>query len=191
MKERVSEILRKLGDRSHPSDCLVFYRPSFARGGGKANFGEFDAILASPTSVYLMESKWDGLSPNRKDEIELRKEQVLRHEIFAWYYRNWDSGYHSWREFKTEKEAVFPFKDRGIAPENSILARNLEFVLSKLHDHGYGGKRIRNVLLYFYDERISKKIRRVVTAEDGEEIDFEVVNIEYGRYTSGGFISLK
>ena len=137
----------------------------------------------------MIESKWDGLSPNRKEEIELSDKQVLRHEIFAWYYRNWDGRrYHSWQEFKEANEAAFPFENRRIAPEDSILARNLEFVLNKLHNHGCSGKGIRNVLLYFYDGRRSKQIKRVKVP--GRGIAFEVVNIEYGQYISGGFIPL-
>ncbi len=36
-------------DKTLLSDCLVFYRPSFGRSGGSksAEFGEFDAIIAS------------------------------------------------------------------------------------------------------------------------------------------------
>jgi len=31
LKERLSEILKKLDDSSNPSDCLIFFRPSFGR----------------------------------------------------------------------------------------------------------------------------------------------------------------
>jgi hypothetical protein len=30
-KERLGDILQKLGDDSNPDDCTVFYRPSFGR----------------------------------------------------------------------------------------------------------------------------------------------------------------
>lgn len=59
LKNQPHEILRQFNDEGKPSDCLVFYRPSFGRSGGpdSAEFGEFDAILASKENVYLIESK--------------------------------------------------------------------------------------------------------------------------------------
>lgn len=46
LKRRTDEVLRQFNDPTNPSDCLVFYRPSFGRSGGEgsAEFGEFDAI---------------------------------------------------------------------------------------------------------------------------------------------------
>ena len=55
-REKLGEILVKLGDDSHPEDCTVFYRPSF----GKGQYGEFDAIISTTKKAYLVESKWDG-----------------------------------------------------------------------------------------------------------------------------------
>ena len=93
LKRRLSEILKDLHDQTEPSDCLIFFRPSFGRRGGRgrAEFGEFDAILASPQNIYLIESKWDNLSENKNEQIELIDEEVLRHKIFSWYLRNWDA----------------------------------------------------------------------------------------------------
>ena len=44
LKSKLSNILEKLEDESEPSDCLIFYRPSFGRSGGaqRAEFGEFE-----------------------------------------------------------------------------------------------------------------------------------------------------
>lgn len=85
LKHRLSAILEE--ERTAPSDCLVFYRPSFGRHSknSKAVFGEFDAIIVSSKNIYLIESKWDNLGKFNKDELILREEQELRHNIFSWY----------------------------------------------------------------------------------------------------------
>ena len=67
IKKRISEILDKLDDHSSQSDCLIFFRPSFSRSGGKgsAQFGEFDSILASSKNIYLISFAWVNFtSPN-------------------------------------------------------------------------------------------------------------------------------
>ena len=43
LRHRKSEILKEFQDKTSPSDCLVFYRPSFGRGDG-AEFGDSVAI---------------------------------------------------------------------------------------------------------------------------------------------------
>jgi len=197
LKERLSEILKKLDDSSNPSDCLVFFRPSFGRRGGegRAEFGEFDAILASSQNVYLIESKWDNSSQNEEAEIKLAEAQIRRHKIFAWYLKNWNTQKYSgnWEKFKNDFESNFTstgnFPHKRIAPTGSRLAKDLEFVLNKLQEHGKKFsceyRKPRNVLLYFYGNK-SKEISKV-TAED---LNFEVVNINYSRYVSGNFITL-
>ena len=188
-KRRISQILDRLNDQSDPSNCLIFFRPSFGRRGG---FGEFDSILASSENIYLIESKWDNFSENKDDEIILDKEQVLRHKIFSWYYMNWDARQNpDWGEFSSalQDDFIRNFPDRKIAPVGSLLAKNLEFVLKKLQEYckKFSCKyRPRNVLFYFYDRNRSKEIRRV-TAGD---VNFEVVNIDYGQYILGNFITL-
>jgi hypothetical protein len=49
LKHQTAEILREFEDKTAPSDCLIFYLPSFGGNGGtkSAEFGEFDAILTS------------------------------------------------------------------------------------------------------------------------------------------------
>ena len=49
LKHRISDILKSFHDRTAPSDCLIFYRPSFGRRSkeGSAVFGEFEAILVA------------------------------------------------------------------------------------------------------------------------------------------------
>jgi len=189
------EILKKFNDQSAPEGCLVFYRPSFGRGRsgikGTAEFGEFDAIIASSENVYLIESKWDNLSQNTDDEIKLDEGQVLRHKIFSWYFMNWDAQeYCDWREFSNtlQKDFMSKFSDRKIALGESILAKNLEFVLRKLHKHCKKEKAPKNVLVYFYNSKKSKPITRIIAEE--ESLNFEVVNIDYEPYISGNFIPL-
>jgi hypothetical protein len=193
LKERLSEILKKLDDSSNPSDCLVFFRPSFGRrgGGGRAEFGEFDAILASSENVYLIESKWD--KSLRGKGIALGEGQIRRHEILAWYLRNWDAQRYSnnWAGFENEFQSNFArvFQDRKIAPAGSRLAKDLEFVLNRLQEHrkrlSCAYRKPRNVLLYFYGNK-SRKTEEVVAKDP----NFEVVNISYSEYTSGNFVPL-
>ena len=109
LKGHLSEILKELKDQTEPLDCLIFFRPSFGRRGeGRAEFGEFDAILASSQNIYLIESKWGRLLRNRRDEIALTSNQVLRHKSFSWYLRNWDAQRYSnnWAGLGREINAI-------------------------------------------------------------------------------------
>jgi len=184
LKGHLSEILAKLNDKTKPSDCLIFFRPGFGRSG-VAEFGEFDAILASSQSIYLIESKWDRLMRSRRDEIALTSNQILRHKIFSWYLANWDGQRYSGNlgKFKNDFESNFTsttnFADRKLAPSGSHLVKNLEFILSRLQEHcrrfSYEYKP-RNVLPYFHKNE-SIKIERVVA----EGLSFKVVNIDYSK----------
>ena len=197
LKRRTSEILKELKDQTEPSDCLIFFRPSFGRrgGGGRAEFGEFDAILASSQNIYLIESKWDRRLRNRRDEIALTPEQVLRHKIFSWYLTNWDAQEYSgnWGKFKNDFENNFTsagnFTNRKMAPAGSRLAKDLEFVVNKLQEHckkfSCEYRKPRNVLLYFCGNE-SREITKVAA----EDLNFVVVNINYNQHTSGNFITL-
>lgn len=198
LKKHISKILDKFNDRSSPSDCLIFFRPSFGRSGGKESkqFGEFDSILASSENLYLIESKWDNFSENKYDEIKLEHQQVLRHEIFIWYYKNWrHQEYRGWKEFRTvplqnDFERSFRDRKKAITPLKSLLAENLEFVLKKLKEHfekfSCAYKKPRNVLFYFYNKNRSKEIEKVISGD----VNFEVINIDYSQYVLGNFIHL-
>lgn len=193
LKKQLSKILEDLNDQTEPSDCLIFYRPGFGRSG-VAEFGEFDAILASAQNIYLIESKWDNCSANKKDEIKLAEQQIRRHKIFSWYLGNWDSRNYSnnWGGFENDFQSNFAkeFQHRKIAPLKSCLAKNLEFVLNRLQEHckkfPCEHREPKNVLLYFYDARKSKEISKVAA----KDLDFEAVNINYSQYTSGNFVTL-
>ncbi len=202
----MSEILGKLGDPSNSSDCVAFYRPSFGRGGRRdgdgniATFGEPDSVLASLEDIYLVESKWDNRKKDRTDKIRPGKgflTKVRDHEIFSWYYMNWDSGsYGDWREFssdisrKSDFAARFSDRSKKIAPPDSRLAQNLEDILNALQEHcgqSLGErKQPRDVLLYFYDGNVSTEKRSVMEGQS-----FEIVNIDYSSLCiSGNFIRL-
>ena len=107
LRHHLTVILERFGDRTDPSECLIFYRPSFGRRSrkGSAVFGEFDAIVASPSNIFLIESKWDNLDKFKEEELVLREEQSLRHRIFAWYLTNWNENFRGkWERFVKEKK---------------------------------------------------------------------------------------
>jgi hypothetical protein len=169
LKNKPEQILTRFSDKTEPSDCLAFYRPSFGRRGGpdSAEFGEFDAILASKENVYLIESKWDNHRQNTKTELMLRPEQTERHEVFRWYLSNWNSG----KEF---------IEGKKIAPENSLLAMNLQHVLIQLRQccpNSTNPDHVRNVVLYFH----GSKSRPPQNVPEG----FTLVAVEYeGKYVN-------
>jgi len=191
LKQRTSDILESFQDQTAPSDCLIFYRPSFGRHSkeGSAVFGEFDAILVSSENIYLIESKWDNLRRFKKDKVILDKEQKLRHRIFSWYITHWDKKYcHNWKSFVKEQQYEFQkkFRTKNIAPTGSLLATNLEFILNKLLEHCKrfsSVDNIKNVLLFFYNKEKStppSKINR----------PFKLVSIDYNQEITGNFVTL-
>ncbi len=137
VKHKTPELLDKFGDKTPVKDCVVFYRPSFGRSGGKGSseFGEFDAIIASREAVYLVESKWDNLSSKRKKEIRIRKEQELRHRMFSWYLTHWNTKYMGkWTEFSKDLSDDFSkrFPDRSIPYQNKLLSKNIEYIVKTI-----------------------------------------------------------
>jgi len=192
LKQHTSDILGAFGDQNPPSDCLIFYRPSFGRSGGvrRAEFGEFDAIIASSENIYLIESKWDNLSTFKNDELTIEEEQELRHRIFSWYITHWDKKYsNDWESFIEEQMGDFQmgFPDKRIAPADSILAENLQFILTKLQKHcrRFSSKRnIQNVLCFFYNRRNTKPPSKTSK-------DFSLVSIDYSQEIVNNFITLE
>jgi len=193
LKHRLADILRKFQDQTAPSDCLIFYRPSFGRSGGKdsAEFGEFDAVLASSENIYLVESKWDNVSRFKNDRITLRPEQIMRHHIFSWYITHWDKKYfNNWGSFMKEKmddfQKNFRKEKKKIAPTNVLLAENLEFILTILQEHCKkfsSESNIKNVLLFFYNKKKSIPPTRISRG-------FNLVKIDYSQEIEGNFITL-
>jgi len=193
VNEQLQMMLEKFKDNTKPSNCLVFYRPSFGRSGGKdsAEFGEFDAIIASKENIYLIESKWDNLSNYKKKRIILREEQLIRHKVFTWYLTHWSKNYSGkWQEFmENNKDNFIQGKKLPTVREGKqcILATNLEFILSKVLDHckGFSSRvNIKNVLLFFYNSKVSTPPTEVNT-------DFTLISLDYSKKTKGNFIEIK
>jgi len=191
LKHHTSDILKSFQDQTAPSDCLIFYRPSFGRHSkeGSAVFGEFDAIIGSSENIYLIEGKWDNLFRFKNDEITIKKEQELRHRIFSWYITHWDKKYcNNWESFVKEQQYDFQKKFQGktIAPIGSLLATNLEFVLNKLIEHSKrfsSEDNIKNVLLFFYNKEKSTPPSKISRA-------FKLVILDYSQRIVGNFITL-
>ena len=190
LKQHTSDFLESFRDQTAPSDCLIFFRPSLGRSGGEggAEFGEFDAILASSENVYLIESKWDNFSDFNDEEVTIKSVQKMRHRIFRWYLTRWDPKYSKdWEGFVRDHTPDFQKRFRGkkIAPSDSLLATNLQFILTLLREHcrELGPEHVKDVLLFFYDGERSTPPTRV-----GE--GFRLVCFDYSREVEGNFIAL-
>lgn len=181
LTQRLDEFLNKLGDRSKPQECLLFYRPSFGRRGGenRAEFGEFDSIVATPQAIYLIESKWDSSSETRGDTITLHKTQEIRHDIFRWYFHHIiKSSTLNWETFIATQQSMFKksFNNKLLAPPKSVLSENIMFVIDKLSKYG---DHLINVLLYIhkrdshFPKYISNKKFRLITME------YDIINNSY------------
>jgi len=89
LTNRLDKILERFDDNSKESECCVYYRPSFGRGGkSRSLLGEFDAVLITPKCTYLIESKWEG--SKELSTHELSKGQKKRHDMFTLIARAWD-----------------------------------------------------------------------------------------------------
>jgi len=189
LKKHTSNILEHFQDKTKPSDCLTFYRPSFGRQSKESSsvFGEFDAILVSLENVYLIESKWDNLAVFRNGEITIRREQEIRHQIFSWYLTHWNKRYsNDWGSFVKEYQDDFQKKFDGkiIARSGKLLATNLEFILNEILEKckRVSPDNIKNVLLFFYNAEKSKPPRI------GK--GFTLIPIDYGKEILGNFVTL-
>jgi hypothetical protein len=189
IKNKLDVILGTVGDLSDPSICQVFFRPSFGRSGGDTSpqFGEFDFIILSQTRLYIGESKWDRSSQRLKDGVlELRAEQKRRHEIFKFYVEQWAFGsYSSWGEFTNKAKLQLNGIERPLAPENSLLASNLQTVLGVVRKYYASLPDIRNVLLYFHDGTTAEQLPQ--KASEG----FDLVCIDYSGDTFDNFIRIE
>lgn len=191
LKHHTAKILETFQDQTNPSDCLVFFRPSFGRSGRKdsAEFGEFDAILASSENIYLIESKWDNLSDFNDEKVTIKSVQKIRHHIFRWYLARWNPKYSKdWQGFVRDHTPDFKKKFNGkkIAPSDSLLAKNLQFILTMLQRHCRNlssERNIKNVLLFFYDRNRSTPPIKISE-------DFNLVSIDYSQEIMSNFIAL-
>lgn len=193
LTQRLQNFLGQLSDDSSPADVLVVYRPSFGRGGSakatasgspRSEFGEFDAIVRSTASVYLVEAKWTRSSEHTAGQIVLRPQQVLRHQVFRWHLQAWVATRASgWGEFygarNTEFAASFP--GFTLAPAGSILAANLEFVLRKLCDTS---RPVRDILLHIGLPGAPKPV-------SVRPADFDLVHVEAEAVSPEGYFRLQ
>lgn len=189
IKNKLDVILETVNDSSDPSMCQVFFRPSFGRKGGDSSpqFGEFDFIILSKDRLYLGESKWIRSSEKLKGGVlELRDEQRRRHEVFQFYVEQWAFGsYSSWREF-TDKARLESGAAKPLAPENSLLATNLQTVLGVIKEHYTSTPDIRNMLLYLHDGATVEQLPQKASEE------FDLVCIDYSKaYALGNFIRIE
>lgn len=189
LKKHILRIFKEYHDKTTSSKCLVFYRPSFGRRSRKDSsiFGEFDAIIVSLKNVYLVESKWDNLSKFKKDKLVLRGEQALRHQILAWYLTHWDKKYSKrWASFVEGHQNDFKFSGKTMPRKDSLLATNLEFVLTKSLEHckTISYNNIKNVSLFFYNEQ--KKSKPPIKSSK----TFKMIPIDYGKEVEGNFVTL-
>ncbi len=186
LKNRISEIQNEFQDTTNP--LIIFYRPSFSKRGG---FGEFDSIFASSKNIYLIESKWDNNSEFKNFKFPMKSEQEIRHRIFSWYLLNWNTKYiNKWETFMKENRDNFhaQFPEKIIAPVKSLLARNIEYILTELQGH-YGKKpekeNIKDVLLFFYNKNKNNSSSVALT-----DRGFKLVKIDYSQELVDNFINL-
>ena len=190
LQNKLPEILERLDDASDPATCRAFFRPSFGRRGGdeRSEFGEFDFILLAAEYLYLGESKWDGSSEVIVDgKLELRAEQLLRHDLFKFYVREWAFGHYlDWQEFEHQAEPKLTQVGitKPIARAGSKLARNLAAILAVIRKQYATLPAIKNVLLYLHAGGAVSRLPHAAGR------DFTVVPIDYSDDVSGSFIQL-
>jgi len=174
--KKLGEIFDQLKDQTDPEECTVFYRPSFGRRGGigRAEFGEFDTMIVTPDTAYLVESKWDGSNASWPNNVlKLGDIQIRRHEIFRWYHENWKG--ENWKGFARKYASEFRGKfQKKIAPEGSSLTQNLMTVLGNTR-----GRKLVDVLLFFH----RRKLPRIETHFKIVTIKYEPVDGEYIELT--------
>jgi len=186
IRNRLDVVLTQLHDTSDPNDVTVFYRPSFGRGGSgppRAQFGEFDAIVATSNAIYPIEAKWPASSEAQESTITVSAVQINRHKIFAWYLvRYAECGGPSWDRFvrmcDLDFRAAFPGKK--LAPTGSKLAGNTEFVLRQLIPFGIT---TTDVLLYLHPQDSP-----AATSVDPKS--FSLVNVPFTPESPGGIFLL-
>ncbi|MDR3578182.1 MAG: hypothetical protein P4L50_30310 [Anaerolineaceae bacterium] len=190
MKYKLSDILNSQNDPSNPERCKIFFRPSFGRAGGdkSAQFGEFDFIILSDDFLYLGESKWDRSHEKIADGcLILRPEQLLRHRVFYCLIQLWlDNDYICWSHFKVPAEKILRKEsvNKQFAPENSLLAKNLEMTFNIIKGHYKSIPQIKNLLLYFHCNKPVSQLPK----KAGN--DFNVVSLDYSMVTLGNYIQI-
>ena len=187
LHEKRQELLNLLGDPTPQAECTVFFRPSFGRG---KLYGEFDGILVTNTTIYLIEAKWTQ-KPKLSSKFEINKAQQRRHKIFRWLIEEWrelrvkeNSGELAWGTFHAERRADFhgKFKPRRLPDTDKLLAKNLHWILNNLTAKHY---EICDLLLHFYPDKQPET--GVNTAPTG----FKMVQMPHDTEGQSCFFKLK
>ena len=172
LNKRRDEFLRKLGDSSRPSECVLFYRPSFGRGGrSKACLGEFDAILITPLTMYLIETKWDSSPEVRKGELV--ECQFVRHASITWLAKNWEENV-PFSTFFDKNRLTFSklFPGKELAPEDSGVHQRIEYIFETARKMSITKKiQVKNIILLMLKSGSSLQF--------GELEGFSVIKIHY------------
>lgn len=187
LQHNLPDILVRLEDDSHPSQCKAFFRPSFGRSGGPGSpqFGEFDFILLGNKCLYLGEAKWDGPKGTKNPSIQLDEVQVLRHRVFAVYVERWLKSHSSWPEFLAGTEiasalAALKPHPKTIPTKGCQLYHNLHFVLQTIREHFEpNSAKPVHVLLYFYDSANTLEPKDISTSQSG--LEFRIVPVDYSK----------
>jgi len=191
LTHRLGDMLNTFGDNTLQESCTIFFRPSFGRHGGlrSSEFGEFDFILITDQAVYLGESKWHRSSEEIVDgKLHLRREQIERHEIMAWYIEEWLKGdFDNWSDFFDKEGGKIRKGEllKPLPPVGKLLSENLIKLLEEIrHRFKNRSAKIYNVLLYFYagDEAI-------ILPKDSNG-NFTIINLDYSSDRVGNFIKM-
>jgi len=185
---KLQKVLELLSDSSIEDEVLLIYRPSFGRrasskkGKRHSVFGEFDSILATPVSIYLIESKWEGSSEIKDGIVKLRSEQRFRHMVLRWYIEKWrEAKSPNWQDFinKFKQNFESKFDNLTIPGPGTKLAQNLELVLNHLQSFG---QNIVDVLLYIG--------RKNTEPKSVDPKIFKLICLEYAPLNKPGYFWL-
>ena len=138
MTKGLRVFLDQLYDTTPTDEAVVYFRPSFGRRSPNPNatqsvFGEFDAIVATRSAIYLVEGKWSGSAELQDATLTVADVQRRRHKVFRWDHKHWKEKMpSSWAHFRAQTKEAFEdaFPGLTIPTAGTKLAKNLEFVLS-------------------------------------------------------------
>lgn len=143
--ERLKE--SRLIDTTAVEECRVFYRPSFGRG--KYGIGEFDAIIASPKTICLIECKWCSPGEEAKGVVAIPRAQCRRH-------RRWRAMREDWNKLKDpesdNRTVLADTEDAFAVPTHGRLIENYQYILESIGGERWRNKIVRDVCLYFVPE---------------------------------------
>ncbi len=188
LRDKLDVVLSQLDDKSDPAGATVFYRPSFGRKASydrdkpRAEFGEFDAIVATSKFIYPIEAKLHASQEVDGTRVTLGRAQVVRHRVFAWYLSRYVESTVPWDRFVARYDSEFRdvFPGKKLAPPKSRLAYNIEFILQKLI---LFNSTTKDVLLYLHPKGSAP-----ATSVDPET--FSSVSVSFNPESRHGFFRL-